>query len=75
VEDSLAEGGLEVAAVVALVADQRLAGQQSGQSSVVEDRQQHLPFVGLGASERPQPATARTKPDFHAPRPSLKMYG
>jgi hypothetical protein len=75
VEDSLAEGGLEVAAVVALVADQRLARQQSGQSGVVEDRQQHLPFVGLGASERPQPATGRTKPDFHAPGPSPNMYG
>ena len=52
VQPGLGQGSLEVAAVVVLVADQRLAGQQGGQLGVAEDGQQYLPLVGLGAGQR-----------------------
>jgi hypothetical protein len=44
------EGGLEVAAVVVLIADQDLTGQQGDQAGIGgQDGQQYLAFVGLGA--------------------------
>jgi hypothetical protein len=46
VQPGLGQGSLEVAAVVVLVADQRLAGQQGGQLGVADDGQQYLPLVG-----------------------------
>ena len=46
------QGGLEVTAVVVLVADEDLAGQQGGQAGVCgQQGQQHLALVGLGAGQ------------------------
>src|SRR5258706_16155423 len=45
------EDGLEVMAVVVLVADDHLAAAASGQGRVGEDVQQDLPLVGLGSGQ------------------------
>src|SRR5215467_2842375 len=46
------EGVLKAGAVVVLIPDDGLAGPARGQLRVVEDVQQYLPLVGLGAGQR-----------------------
>lgn len=46
------QGGLDVAAVVVLVADQHLAGQQADHPGIIQDGQQHLPPASVGAAYR-----------------------
>src|SRR5215467_14966786 len=46
------EGGFEVFAVVVLIADEDLPGPAGGQRRVVlQDAQQYLPLIGLGAGQ------------------------
>ena len=51
-QPGLSQGSLEVAAVVLLLADQHLAEQQAGHPGIIQDGQQHLPPVSVGAAYR-----------------------
>jgi hypothetical protein len=51
-QPGLGQGGLDLAAVVVLFADQNLAGQQAGHPGIIQDGQQHLPPASVGAAYR-----------------------
>src|SRR5262249_60778143 len=60
---AVGQGDLEPGAVVVLVGEDDLPGPADGEHPVVEDVQQHLPLVGLGAGQREagRPAVQRAQ--------------